>query len=44
VGLTQEEAAVRAKLDYKHFQAIESGSGNVTVASLVGIPKALRVK
>lgn len=43
-GLTQEEAAERAKLDYKHFQAIETGSSNVTVASLVGIAKALRVK
>jgi transcriptional regulator with XRE-family HTH domain len=43
-GLTQEAAAERAKLDYKHYQAIETGSSNVTVASLVGIAKALRVK
>jgi DNA-binding XRE family transcriptional regulator len=43
-GLTQETAAERAKLDYKHYQAIESGSSNVTVASLIGIAKALRVK
>ncbi len=41
--LTQEQAAERAKLDYKHFQAVETGSINVTVASLVGIAKALRV-
>ena len=43
-GLTQESAAERAKLDYKHYQAIESGSSNVTVASLIGIAKALKVK
>ena len=43
-GLTQEAAAERAKLDYKHYQAIESGSSNVTVASLVGIARALKVK
>ena len=43
-GLTQETAAERAKLDYKHYQAIESGSSNVTVASLIGIAKALKVK
>jgi transcriptional regulator with XRE-family HTH domain len=42
-GLTQENTAERARLDYKHFQAIEAGSSNVTVASLVGIAKALRV-
>lgn len=44
VNLTQEDAAERAKLDYKHFQAIEAGSINVTVASLIGIAKAFRVK
>jgi transcriptional regulator with XRE-family HTH domain len=43
-GLTQENAAHEAGLDYKHYQAIESGSSKVTVASLVGIAKALRVK
>ncbi len=42
-GLTQEAAAERARLDYKHLQAIEAGQSNVTVASLVGIAKALRV-
>jgi transcriptional regulator with XRE-family HTH domain len=42
-GLTQEQVAERSKLDYKHFQAIESGGSNVTVASLVGIAKALQV-
>jgi DNA-binding XRE family transcriptional regulator len=43
-GLTQEAAAERARLDYKHYQSIESGNSNVTVASLIGIAKALRVK
>jgi transcriptional regulator with XRE-family HTH domain len=43
-GLTQEITAERARLDYKHFQGIEAGRSNVTVASLVGIAKALRVK
>lgn len=42
-GLTQEDAADRASLDPKHFQAIEAGKINVTVASLVGIAKALGV-
>lgn len=42
-GLTQEEAASRAALDAKHFQAIEGGRTNTTVASLVGIARALEV-
>jgi len=43
-GLTQEVTAERARLDYKHFQGIEGGKSNATVASLVGIAKALRVR
>jgi len=43
-GLTQAGAAERAKLDYKHYQAIEGGSSNITVTSLIGIAKALKVK
>jgi DNA-binding XRE family transcriptional regulator len=42
-GLTQEDAAGKASLDPKHFQEIEAGRVNVTVASLVGIAKALGV-
>jgi transcriptional regulator with XRE-family HTH domain len=42
-GLTQEETAHRAALDAKHFQAIEAGRTNVTVAPLVGISRALGV-
>jgi transcriptional regulator with XRE-family HTH domain len=41
--LTQEEAAHRAALDPKHFQAIEAGQINVTMASLVGLARALDV-
>ena len=40
-GLTQEEAANRAGLDAKHFQELEAGKINITVASLLGIAKAL---
>lgn len=43
-GLTQEAAAHDAGLDYKHYQAVESGSSNVTFASLVGIAKALHAR
>lgn len=43
-GLTQEQAAERAALDAKHFQAIEGGRTNVTMASLVGIARALGVR
>lgn len=42
-GLTQEWAAERAHLDAKHWQEIEAGRVNVTVASLIGIGRALRV-
>lgn len=41
--MTQERAASNASLDSKHWQAIEAGTINVTVASLVGIAKALNV-
>jgi DNA-binding XRE family transcriptional regulator len=40
-GLTQEQAAERAGLDAKHFQTIETGQTNVTVASLVGVARSL---
>ena len=43
-GLSQEEAAHRARLDSKHWQLIEGGRTNTTVASLTGIAKALGVK
>ncbi|MGN6109045.1 MAG: helix-turn-helix domain-containing protein [Kofleriaceae bacterium] len=42
-GLTQEAAAERAKLDEKHWQDIEGARTNPTVATLVGIARALGV-
>lgn len=42
-GLTQEHAAERAKLDEKHWQAIEGARTNPTLATLVGIARALDV-
>jgi transcriptional regulator with XRE-family HTH domain len=42
-GLSQEEAASRARLDPKHWQQIEHGLTNPTVASLVGVSRALGV-
>lgn len=39
--LTQEQAAEEAKLDEKHWQDIEGARTNPTVATLVGIAKAL---
>lgn len=42
-GLTQEAAAERGKLDEKHWQDIEGARTNPTVATLVGVAKALGV-
>ena len=41
--LTQEAAAEVAKLDGKHWQDIEGARTNPTVATLVGIARALKV-
>jgi transcriptional regulator with XRE-family HTH domain len=41
--LTQERAAEIAKLDEKHWQDIEGSRTNPTVATLVGIARALKV-
>ena len=41
--LTQEAAAELAKLDEKHWQDIEGARTNPTVASLVGVARALKV-
>lgn len=43
-GLTQVAAAERAALDPKHWQVIEQGGTNPTVASLVAVAGALEVK
>ena len=42
-GLTQEQAAARAKLDDKHWQDVESVRTNPTLATLVGVARALGV-
>lgn len=42
--LTQEAAAEHAKLDVKHWQDLEAGNTNPTVATLVGVSRALHVK
>ncbi len=42
-GLSQEEAAARGRLDAKHWQAIEGAQTNPTIATLVGVARALRV-
>lgn len=42
-GLTQEAAAEKARLDSKHWSDIERAVTNVTVATLVGISRALKV-
>ena len=41
--LTQEAAAEVAKLDEKHWQDIEGARTNPTVATLVGVARALKV-
>jgi DNA-binding XRE family transcriptional regulator len=41
--LTQEVAAEAAKLDEKHWQDIEGARTNPTVATLVGVARALKV-
>lgn len=41
--LTQQAAADLADIETKHFQLIESGTANPTLATLLAIAKALRV-
>ncbi len=40
-GLTQEEAAHRARVDYRYWQSVESGSINLEIDTLVRIARAL---
>jgi len=42
-GWTQAETAERAGIDAKHIQAIEAGSGNVTLRTLVALASAFGV-
>jgi len=41
LGLTQEEAADRAGIDYKRWQRLESGSVNATLRTLLRVADAL---
>ena len=41
--LTQEQVAEKAAIHPKHLQRLENGRGNVTLATLVAISKALGV-
>jgi len=40
-GLTQEQAAARAGIDYKRWQRIEQGGVNPTIRTLVSVASAL---
>ncbi len=42
--LTQEQLADHAQLDAKHIQDIENARTNPTIASLVGVCRALGVR
>lgn len=42
-GLTQEEAAHRARIDYKRWQRVEAGAVNCTIRTLVRVADALSV-
>jgi transcriptional regulator with XRE-family HTH domain len=41
-GLSQEEAAHRAGIDYKRWQRLETGSVNATVRTLIRAARAVR--
>ena len=43
LGLTQEEAADRAGIDYKRWQRLEGGSVNATLRTLLRVSEALDV-
>lgn len=41
LDLTQEEAAHRARIDYKRWQRLESGTVNATLRTLLRVAEAL---
>jgi transcriptional regulator with XRE-family HTH domain len=41
--LTQEDAADRARIDYKRWQALEKGRANPTLRTLIRVAEALEV-
>jgi transcriptional regulator with XRE-family HTH domain len=42
--LTQQEAAERASIEVKHWQLIEAGGTNPTLATLLALAKALDIE
>lgn len=42
--LTQQEAAERASIEVKHWQLVEAGGTNPTLATLLAVAKALDVE
>lgn len=44
VGLTQQEAAEKAGLSVQHWSDLECGRSNPTVATLIGMARALGVE
>lgn len=42
-GYSQEALADRAQLDPKHYQEVEHGRSNATMATLVALSKALGI-
>ena len=43
-AFTQEQLATAADLDVKHVQDVEHGRSNLTVATLLGIARALKTR
>ena len=43
-GLTQQAAAERAELETKHWQLLEAGRANPTLATLLAVAKAFDVE
>lgn len=43
-ALNQRDAAEQSEISYRYFQTIESGSANVTLATLFKLSKILNVK
>lgn len=43
MGLTQEEAAHVAGMDWRRWQRIERGAANLTIRTLVRVARALQI-
>ncbi len=42
-GLTQEDAAAAARIDYKRWQRLEQGTVNPTIRTLIRVAAALEI-